>query len=81
MQIDAFKTKLNFKIKPRKTKDKLSEYMKAKIIYIFAEKEQERFAAWLNQIAVNKCKNMLGKKKLVSIDDVEEDVLPEGVAS
>lgn len=30
---------LNLK-KPRKTKDKLSEYMKAKIIYIFAEKEQ-----------------------------------------
>lgn len=55
--------------------------MKAKIIYIFAEKEQERFAAWLNQIAVNKCKNLLGKKKLVSIDDVEEDVLPGGVAS
>lgn len=30
---------LNLK-KPRKTKDKLSEYMKTKIIYIFAEKEQ-----------------------------------------
>lgn len=40
-------------------------------------REQERFVAWLNQIAVNKCKNLLGKKKLVSIDDVEEDVLPE----
>lgn len=26
-------------------------------------------------------KNLLGKKKLVFIDDVEEDVLPEGVAS
>ena len=79
--MDIFKT-IRIKLKkPRKTKDKLSEYMKAKIIYIFAEKEQERFAAWLNQIAVNKCKNLLGKKKLVSIDDIEEDVLPEGVAS
>lgn len=40
-------------------------------------REPERFVAWLNQIAVNKCRNVLGKKKMISIDDVEENVLLE----
>ena len=40
-------------------------------------REPERFVAWLNQIAVNKCRNVFGKKKMISIDDVEENVLLE----